>query len=217
MSHPRHHVPDEELMAYAAGNTCEALSVLVATHLALCPRCRERAADLEAVGGALLFQEHAPVSGGALEQLLGRLDEPPPTPPVVASPVAGGATWLPRPLRDYVGPAGELNWRWVLPGIRQVQVPLRFGEMPVRLMKLSPGITIPKHSHTGVERLLVLTGGFSDSAGHFERGDLSVREGDSAHIQEVATEEPCVALLVAEGPLVPRSFMARVLSLVSSV
>ena len=36
MTEPRHHIGDETLTAYAAGNLDRALSVVVASHLTLC-------------------------------------------------------------------------------------------------------------------------------------------------------------------------------------
>lgn len=36
----RHHIGDDLLLSYAAGTLDEASSLLVATHLALCPHCR---------------------------------------------------------------------------------------------------------------------------------------------------------------------------------
>lgn len=220
MSLPNHHVPDEELVGYAAGTISEAVCLLVATHLALCPSCRKRASELESIGGALLDQEDAAVDESMLDGLLGLLDEPTqgsglPVPDAPNRDPARAASWLPEPLRSYVGAAADLKWTWVVPGVRQVVLSLRQGEEPVRLLKLQPGIRIPKHSHTGMERLLVLTGGFSDDAGHFGRGDLSVREDDSAHVQDIAKGEPCIALLVSDGPLVPKSLMARVMSWVA--
>lgn len=50
----RHHIVEETLLAYGAGNLSEAWSLMVATHLALCPSCRTRAHEAEKIGGALL-------------------------------------------------------------------------------------------------------------------------------------------------------------------
>ena len=46
-----HHLPEDRLAAYAAGTAGEADALLVASHLVLCPDCRRRVAEYEALGG----------------------------------------------------------------------------------------------------------------------------------------------------------------------
>jgi len=50
----RHHLDDATLMAYAAGAVTEGFSLVIAAHLELCGRCRDRVAEAEALGGRLL-------------------------------------------------------------------------------------------------------------------------------------------------------------------
>ena len=68
-----HHPSEDLLLAYAAGDLGEAWSLLIATHLALCPVCRGAVRDAEAIGGALI-DELAPeeLSRDALEKTLVR-------------------------------------------------------------------------------------------------------------------------------------------------
>ena len=54
MTLPNSHPSDALLMAYAAGSLDEGQSLVVATHLQLCPSCRHRLQLMEAVGGVLL-------------------------------------------------------------------------------------------------------------------------------------------------------------------
>ncbi|KJS36319.1 MAG: hypothetical protein VR70_14045, partial [Rhodospirillaceae bacterium BRH_c57] len=84
-----HHPSDAVLVAYGAGSLGEGLALVVAGHLAFCPRCRDRIASIEAVGGALLeeIEPQAPEAAmdpGALDAMLARLDTLPadvPLPP----------------------------------------------------------------------------------------------------------------------------------------
>ena len=78
-----HHLSDQLLMAYAAGSLPEAFSLVVATHVSLCDECRARAEAYEAVGGAVLEAETAPMSDASLEACLARLDAPAPAPKAV--------------------------------------------------------------------------------------------------------------------------------------
>ena len=49
-----HHVSEDLLLAYGAGTLDEATSILVATHLALCPSCRTGLDLAEVIGGVLM-------------------------------------------------------------------------------------------------------------------------------------------------------------------
>ena len=50
----RHHLSDQLLMGYAAGQLPEAFNLVVATHVSLCDDCRARLGSFDAVGGTLL-------------------------------------------------------------------------------------------------------------------------------------------------------------------
>ena len=74
MSMPTHHLSDELLFAYAAGTCTEAESLLVASHLTLCPLCRHRLEEMEAVGGALLEEAEPEPVGDMLADIFARID-----------------------------------------------------------------------------------------------------------------------------------------------
>ena len=105
----KHHPSEDFLLAYAAGDLSEAWSLVIATHLALCPVCRRAVRDAEAIGGALI-DDLAPevLAGDALEKTLARAAVADAAP---AAPVSTGdgapAPKLPQPLRDYAG--GDVN------------------------------------------------------------------------------------------------------------
>ena len=201
MSLPTHHPGDALLMDYAGGGLGEAGSLVIATHLALCPGCRQSVNELEAVGGALLDGlEPDTLSPGALDALLARLDEPeePAPPPRPAPP--GGAPLLPEPLRSYVdGDPSRLRWRPLLPGMLAADIRLSRGER-ARLIRMKGGVAVPRHSHDGIELGIVLEGGFSDTLGHFVRGDVAVGDGSIDH-KPVADPEGCLCLSVTLGRL----------------
>ena len=72
---PDHHPSEELLLDHAAGALAEASALIVATHLALCPRCRADVAALEAAGAGLLEAEETGAFDEALlEGALARLD-----------------------------------------------------------------------------------------------------------------------------------------------
>ena len=72
---PEHHLSEEILMAYAAGSLPEALSLVVASHITLCPECRAAVEAYEALGGSLM-EDISPASlpESALSNIFAKLD-----------------------------------------------------------------------------------------------------------------------------------------------
>ncbi len=268
---PQHHVPDDVLIAYASGSLSASQSLLVATHLTLCPLCRARVEQAEAVGAALMMAAvgdeaaavgasltgtpgpaAAPVatapstapgqlvtSAGAgdsagdsafddqLISILGKIDEEearagmpegapsrlitPGHPRLDQSPESTPAVdptgIVPAPLFALIGSLEEAPWYQATRSLAVLDVPSLPDEKLVKLIRLAPGSRVPNHAHPGAEATLVLTGGFTDDAGHYRRGDLSLRDNSANHAQEIDSDEPCIWLLVADGPHIPRSLI----------
>lgn len=152
------HPIDDVLLAYAAGSLDQAMALLVASHLTLCPRCRDEVARAEAVGGVLLDDlPPTDTALGLLDAVLARLDEPAPAVPVSLPPPAPGSI-LPQPLRQSLG--GDLDrvrWKRLGQGLEQALV-LQSGRSRARLYRIAPGLRIPEHGHDGTELTLVLQG-----------------------------------------------------------
>ena len=198
---PRHHPTDEHLVEYATGAMPEAVAVLVATHLALCPTCRRRSAALDDMGGALLANaEPVEVGDGVLQSLMARLDEAQPDEPAMP-PAGNGDASLPQPLRGYVGQAlAEVRWQR-MGSLRLANLEIGDGTFRSRLMRIEAGAPMPAHTHSGNELTLVLTGGFSDGIGHYLRGDVAVADPEVVH-QPVADDDgECLCLAVTDAPL----------------
>jgi putative transcriptional regulator len=224
MSAPTHHLDDDVLLAYVAGTTTESVALVAACHLTLCAKCRERAAGAETVGGALLDRGPAdPLSEDVLHRVLARLDEA--SPAEQAAPIGGSArpfvfegVPLPRPLARYLEPgdrAGDVRraFRFLAPGIRGIDLPV-VASPPVRtrLLRLAPRIEIPRHGHAAPEFTLVFSGGLTDGGEHYGRGDVRFRDTAAVHVQLVDPDQPCIALVVNEGALLPQTWGGKVLS-----
>lgn len=221
------HPPAELLVAYAAGSLDEARSLLVATHLTLCPTCRHDVASLESLGGGLLEeQEPAPLSHDALESILARLDETPPAPPpqagrpavaAMAAPMAAhdgtASPPLPRPLLAYLGDGGldGLTWRRMGAGIESATV-LETPVARAHLFRIGGGVRIPDHGHRGNELTLVLAGGFTDPSGHYKRGDVANAGSDTEHHPVADADETCLCLAVTDAPLRLTGLVGRLLN-----
>ena len=205
-----HHPSDDFLVAYAAGDLTEAWSLLVATHIALCPACRSCVSDAEAIGGALLSDDApAEMSAGALEATLQRALATEVVPPPVVSP-GGPAPVLPEPLRGYAGTDIDgLRWRSL--GKNAQHIPLVSGEdgTVARLLRIPAGKPVPEHGHNGLELTMVLSGSFIDSDMRFARGDVETADADIEHRPEAEAGVDCICLAVTDAPLRFRGAFAR--------
>lgn len=206
-----HHPPNDLLTSYAAGTADDGEALLVATHLALCPRCRSFCEGLDDIGGELLTRTEAPVSDDLLDALLAKLDTP--EPPRAPMPPAGEND-LPMPLRGFTGPIADIPFRTTAPGIWRFDLPQSRADRPVAILSIQPGLTIPPHRHSGTERGLVLQGSFTDDAGRYARGDVSIRgpEDPDAHHQRIDAGERCVVLMVDDGAKIPTTWSGRVVN-----
>lgn len=197
----KHHLPDEILMAYAAGTLPEAFNLMVATHVSICDACRAAVESYDAVGGEMLAQEVANdvtlapgsfaatmalIAGGPVEQA-----------PVVRTP----GSILPGPLQDYVG--GDLDsvkWRAIGLGVKQAILPTS-SEASARLLYIPAGAAMPDHGHHGTEMTMVLQGAFQDEDDYFARGDVEVADSDTHHTPVADIHEDCICLAVTDAPL----------------
>lgn len=223
---PAHHPAEDLLASYAAGDMAEAPSLVVASHLALCPACRHQVADYEALGGELLAGlKSEALAEGSLSQTLARLEasadrpegEQPAAPakparPASARPVAGEAGMLPQPLRDYLSQAwaDKAVWRKASPGLRTLK--LKAEGAKVWMMELQPGKPIPHHGHTGQEMVLVLSGGYRDGPTGYGPGDVHASGPETIHEPVADQDGPCLCLVMVEGSIRPRSLVGRVIS-----
>jgi putative transcriptional regulator len=202
-----HHPAADHLVAYAAGTMSEAASVLIASHLTLCPRCRAETRQMEAVGGALLDDLPPASMSDGLAHMLKRLDDAPGPEPVAPTAI-GEKNMLPRPLLNYLGAesGGRLPWQRIL-GIDTI--PLKTtGRQQARLLRIPSGGGLPYHGHVGDELVLVLSGGFTDETGAYHRGDVAAADAHLTHTPITIPGEPCICIAVNEGPVLPGRLLA---------
>lgn len=208
-----HHLNDDTLMAYAAGSVCEGMSFVIATHLSLCPSCRAKVKEMEKIG-AISLEDAPPLAmrAGALEAIMGALEDDidheshKPANDYVNSSI-------PLPLRQFVPNEFEaIKWKNMAPGIKTFPLSaVRAGKGSVRLLKISPGVTIPEHGHSGTELTLVLKGSFSDEIGRFKAGDIADLDDDTNHQPIADSAEDCICLIVTEGPLKFKALVPRLM------
>lgn len=208
----KHHIEDDLLVDYAAGSLSEGWSIAVATHLALCPHCRDRLALAEAVGGQMLDAvTPEPVDALAWDQLRNRIAKAAPEPPK-AAPQPMAPSDLPMPLRAYIGGGTEaIKWRSLGRGAYQMRLRTGDATTQVRLLRIPAGKPVPEHSHGGRELTLVLSGSFHDEEGSFGPGDLEDADGSVLHQPVASPEADCICLAVTDKPLKFSSWIVRAL------
>lgn len=202
---------DTLLMRYAAGHLGEQERLLVNAARALNPDVRSRISQFEAMGARLMCEEaEAPVSADCLSLVMARIEKP-----QAVAPCSDPA--------NPCGPAPELNipqivhallanvcaerkqWSFMSRGVMrmelQVRKPQNIVQKHLRLLKLAPGQSVPRHAHAGIEITLVLHGMFRDELGSFKRGDLIVITDPGFQHSPVAGDEGCVCLMLNEAKL----------------
>lgn len=217
---PNHHVSADTLFAYASGALGRSASVMVASHLTLCPSCRHALAAAEAVGGAVLetMSSEARLNCTA-DQLLARSDT---SASSNTAPRANTSTdavndnlpnaTYPRPIRDLIkARAKPLSWRWMGPGVRYAYLADDDAGYRIGLMRIAAGTKLPRHGHTGEEFTMVLAGGYNDDIGQFVRGDVEWADDQMVHQPHADQDGECLCLVVTKGTLKAKGFLAPLL------
>ena len=71
----KHHLSSEILLSYAAGNTSAAESLIVASHLTFCHKCRKELELYEKLGGNFLKEvKSVEFSSSSLDNVLSKID-----------------------------------------------------------------------------------------------------------------------------------------------
>ena len=209
----KHHIGDDLILAYATGELDEATSLLIATHMALCPQCREALELAESIGGALIEAEaETEVAEDTLAAVFSRIESRPEPAAPLPSPTGAerGSCVLPQPLRDYAGgDVDTLRWRSLGGGVRHLLIDTGASRAKARLLYIPAGAKVPDHGHRGLELTLVLKGSFYDEGAWFRRGDVEEADATIEHQPVAGPEEPCICLAVTDAPLRFRSIIPR--------
>ncbi len=210
---PRQHPGEATLLAYAAGALTEALALVTASHLSYCPDCRRQVAQAEAMGGSLL-DSLAPetLEAGTRDRVLALLAKPEVRPVNPAPAPRLVDPRLPAPLARYLRSGLDtIPWRFLAPGIRHFEILPHdlLGGGNLRMLRIAPGKSLPRHGHTGTELTLVLSGSYSDELGRYGGGDVGETDDDIVHEPVSGRDEDCVCVIATEGPLKFDSLIAR--------
>jgi putative transcriptional regulator len=215
----KHHPTDQTLMEYASGKMSQAMELLVATHMTVCPHCRAKVDEFEAMGGAALETTTSmDMADHSLDHVMAMLEretanenivtqEMPSMRRIAVGESISGSTMpaLPRPLAallpDDVMSLDDIPWKSLAPGVKHFQLKSIESKGTVRLMKIAPGVSIPDHGHHGHEMTLLLKGSYIDEIGRFRAGDVADLDDDVDHQPIADTAEECICLIATDAPM----------------
>ena len=199
--------------SYAAGALDPALRLLMETQAAIRTTARAELDAADALAGAILErQAPAALHADSLASVMASIDAPPvpgEKPPGGAEQQAARAAGglideilrLPRPLHDVaLNAIGHGGWMFAGPGLRTLALPIR-SDSRTELLRIEPGWGAPRHTHTGLELTLIMTGGFKDRRRRFGPGDIVVSGPEITHNPVADKGDVCYALAVTEGSL----------------
>ena len=203
----KHHLHSEILLAYAAGNTSPSESLIVASHITICSKCRKEVETYEKLGGKLLEEsERVEVNTSSLDEIFSRIDKDDrsenSSDVLVTSDIFKN---IPTVLQQYLPDGASLTEKWNkgIGGIKYFDIDLGNSRQNTRARMLSipPGKKLPHHGHESQELTLVIQGGFSDENGSYDVGDVAIEDENNIHTPISDPKEGCVCLVVYEGNL----------------
>lgn len=206
---PNHHPSETLIASCASGALRPGAALIVRAHMEVCPDCRREFEFFERLGGALLEAEpEAEMGPHALQRTLAMLDAPEPAaaPALPRGKVSPHAEALPPALQGL----SFGKRRWMAPGVSMTPVKTdQSSRELVYLLRIGPGMLLPRHTHTGSEFTCVLTGSFSDQSGRYAPGDFVEADNSVEHSPVVGGDEACICLISTDAPLVMRDLMGR--------
>lgn len=214
----KHHPDEATIMAYAAGTLDEAFAVLVSCHLEKCAHCREVLKTAELIGGsALETTEEASIDHGSFGRLLEKISASEAREPRIDLSVkqlaSEHADSTPRALSYYLDkPLDAVDWKRAGPGVWQLPIKLSgTAQSSLRLLRISPGKSVPEHGHGGQEMTMILSGAYQDEIGHFGPGDVADLDDHVEHQPHVVSDEDCICIAATEAPTRFKGVVSRLL------
>lgn len=206
----QHHPALDLLIKYAGKRLNEPLSLFLATHISLCPQCRQEVRALELIGGNL--PEPQPLETmerrlllTAIKDKLSSMPKVEPLPSLqpypTQTPSGNIVDWpIPTPLKSYIADGiNHLSWSPAM-GATAVALPVNDDDgYTASLFWLQAGKSASRHTHVGIEFIMPLIGSVADDRGVWHTGDVQVNDFNVTHSPVVGTNMDCLCLGVASG------------------
>jgi putative transcriptional regulator len=214
-----YHPTTEMLADYASGAIDACNGLAIAAHLEICPRCRAMVEKMEQELSEQQLTLTEPSYGTQVsdfDDMLAAITALPvdmtPVPEVQEAviEVNGRSFVLPKALSRL---SGQING-WNSYGGKVYSAQFDVDE-PARmnLLYISKGVTVPQHTHKGIESTLVLHGSFSDENGRYISGDFIVADSEVKHAPSTPADEDCLCLTVLTQPMIFTQGVARIFNM----
>lgn len=200
-----HHPSQALLQSFAKGELPASLSIAVAAHTEMCSECCQQVEKITQYQAQQVFEvNEEPIVDSFDSELefMAMIDD-------ITSDESQSAMveeqlksvelsyktiTLPRALNSV-----PLT-RWTKLGdVRRARVDLNEEPLRSSLLDISPGTTVPKHSHKGFEVTVVLDGSFSDDMGTYHAGDFIWL--DASHNHSPVTRDGCLCYAVLDDAM----------------
>ena len=199
----KHHPTFELIQAFVNGELPASLSAGIAMHAEMCPKCQHQIAQLTDQIAEVSFendyQDNLAVDTLNIDQMIAAITESEevfvPTEIVEKFVVFNNETYvLPKALHSMtVGKAANIG------KLSRSRIQLNENEIHTSLLQISPGGSVPAHTHKGFELTLLLEGSFHDDNGEYVKGDFIMLDGSHQH-HPISTEG-CLCYTVANDAL----------------
>jgi putative transcriptional regulator len=104
------------------------------------------------------------------------------------------------------------RWKWIAPGMHFASVATPDDDQgSMYLLRLAPGRSLARHTHTGIELTQVLCGAFDDGRAVFAEGDFDAADAEVGHSPAVHGGQVCVCLSYVRGRLAFDGILAGML------
>ncbi|MFL0800558.1 MAG: ChrR family anti-sigma-E factor [Agarilytica sp.] len=213
------HPSEDILVEFSSGNLDWAVSIAVSAHLQLCPTCKQKVTQLNALGSAMLSRsESVAVEENSFEKLMTRIkstetDQETPTITPKEEHTAGERTkHLPPVVQKLIPKEKPLKWSFISPSLKAAQLDSGQNKYEVSFHKIKRGGKVAEHDHKGLEVTLILEGSFSDSQGNYVVGDFLVKKPGDVHRPIAAQDQDCLCLSVVEAPVKVTGLMGKLIN-----
>ena len=214
-----HPIGEDLLWDYHRGALSPGQALIVKLHLRLCTDCRETLHLFSVFGSALLANApEVSLAANALDRAMARIERTANdhSPRTAIAPEAATEP-LSIDLPDFAKPVLQnLKYGrryWAAPGVWMMPIVFSAASRGSKtyLMHVAAGMTMPAHAHRGRELTLILKGGISDDHQAYALGDVAQCFDDDIHSPAIHPDEDCLCLISQDGPIIPKTWLGRVL------
>ncbi|MFL0811584.1 MAG: ChrR family anti-sigma-E factor [Agarilytica sp.] len=215
------HPSENELLEYSAGNLDWALSIVVSAHMQMCPQCKQKCIQLNALGASIMNNtKPVAVETSSFDNVMAKIKQQTalgstpekPEQNINANKGASRTQHLPDVVSKLLPDNEKLHWKFVSPALREAQLVTGQDKYEVSFHKIKRGGKVAEHDHGGLEVTLVLEGSFSDANGNYVAGDYIVKQPGEVHRPIAAQDQDCLCFTVVEAPVKVTGIIGKIVN-----